>query len=397
MDVPEPERPGSVPTTALVMSGGGARAAYQVGLLRCLAREMPDVALPILTGVSAGAINAAYLAAHTRPFAQKAEELARHWSRLRIEDVFEVQGLSLLKNVLRVGSKLVSGGALKHPVPRSLVDTAPLERLLEGLLDTEDGSLPGIERNLASGELHAVALTAASYTAGRSVTWVQGRNPATWERAHRVSRPCVLTVRHVMASAALPVFFPAIEVDGHWYGDGGMRLTAPLSPAVHLGADRILAISTRYAKQPHEQDGTPGDGYPPPALIIGNVFNAIFLDLFDGDALRLERINELIRHQPPERRNGMRQVGLLVLRPSRDLGKLANEYEADLPRAFRFLTRGLGTQEVRANDLLSLVMFQADYLSRLIELGEADAGARRDEIRAFLGAPSGLVGGLREG
>jgi NTE family protein len=393
MQEPRQDRPGEAPTTAVVMSGGGARAAYQVGFLRCLAREMPDVALPILTGVSAGAINAAYLAAHTEPFARKAEDLARHWSELHVEDVFEVQGYSLLKNLLRVGTKLVSGGAIKHPIPRALVDTAPLEGLLTRLLGTEDGSLPGIARNHASGELRAVALTAAGYTAGRSVTWVQGTNPATWERAHRVSRPAELTVRHVMASAALPVFFPAIEVEGRWYGDGGMRLTAPLSPAVHLGADRILAISTRYAKQPHEQDGPVGDDYPPPALIIGNVFNAIFLDLFDGDALRLERINELIRALPPERRNGMRPIGLLVLRPSRDLGQLANDYEAALPGSFRFLTRGLGTQEVRSNDLLSMVMFQPDYLSRLIELGEADAAARRDEIHAFLGAPSGLVEG----
>ena len=172
----------------------------------------------------------------------------------------------------------------------------------------------------------------------------------------------MLTVDHVMASSSLPIFFPAVRIGPHWYGDGGIRLTAPLSPAIHLGASRILAISTRYARSRAEADASSIDDYPPPAQIVGVLFNAIFLDLFDADALTLTRVNKLIDCMPPEERGPLRPVELLVLRPSRDLGKLANEYEARLPPAFRFLTRGLGTRETRSNDLLSLVMFQPDYL-----------------------------------
>jgi NTE family protein len=256
--------------------------------------------------------------------------------------------------------------------------------LLEGILGARDGAIPGIEANLQRGELKAAAITTSSYTTGQSITWVQGCGIPQWERAHRKSVNVALGVRHVMASAALPIFFPAIEIDGQWCGDGGIRLTAPLSPAVHLGAGRILAISTRYQRTRAEADLPSVSGYPPPAQIVGTLFNAVFLDLFDADALTMERVNNAMEMLPLEKRQDYRTIRLIVLRPSRDLGKLANEYEARLPGAFRFLTRGLGTRETRSNDLLSLLMFQPDYLSRLIELGEADAEARREEIKDFL-------------
>jgi NTE family protein len=187
-----------------------------------------------------------------------------------------------------------------------------------------------------------------------------------------------------MASAALPFFFPAIEVDGAWYGDGGIRLTAPLSPAVHLGARRIIAVSTRYASTRQEADRPSVAGYPPPAQVAGVLYNAIFLDLLDSDALHMQQINSLLARLPEGRHDGLRHIDLLVLRPSEDLGRLANAYEPDLPRAFRFLTRGLGTREMRSNDMLSLVMFQSDYVRLLIEMGEADAQARLPEVRRFL-------------
>lgn len=369
---------------ALMMGGGGARAAYQVGLLRYLARQFPGLSLPILTGVSAGAINTAYLAANTERFGPKVENLAGVWSNLTTEEVFRVDRLSLTRNAIRLGAKLVSGGALTKPRSHALVDTTPLRSLLQRMLRSVDDELPGIAANLESGGLKAVAITASSYSTGQSVTWVQGKRIALWDRAHRKSRLCTLGVAHVMASAALPIFFPAVRVDGAWYGDGGIRLTAPLSPAVHLGAERILAISTRYERTIEEADRPVVEGYPPPAQVVGVILNAIFLDLFDADALSLERVNRLIEAVSEERRMGMRPIWLLVLRPSRDLGALANEYEARLPTAFRFLTRGLGTRETRSNDLLSLLMFQPDYLTRLIELGEADAEARRAEIAAFV-------------
>jgi NTE family protein len=369
---------------ALVMSGGGARAAYQVGLLRWLGRRYPDLRVPIMTGVSAGAINAAYLASRPHDFRSCVENLADLWSRLTAEEVFRVDSGSLARNVLRMGLKLVSGGAIVAHRAQAAVDTKPLRGLLERMLDARGDEIPGIDANLKRGTLRAIAITASSYTTGQSICWTQGSGIPQWERAHRKSIDTSLGVSHVMASAALPIFFPAIEIDKQWFGDGGIRLTAPLSPAVHLGADRILAISTRYARTRREADQPSVDGYPPPAQIIGVLFNAIFLDLFDADALTLERVNTIAAMFPPEIRSGYRTIKLIVLRPSRDLGKLANEYEAGLPGPFRFLTRGLGTRETRSNDLLSLLMFQPDYLTRLIELGEADAEAQREGIERLL-------------
>jgi NTE family protein len=373
---------------ALILSGGGARAAYQVGFLSYLAQEFPEVVPPIVTGVSAGAVNAAYLASHVEPFPERAHGLRRLWMDLEMADVFRVDARHLSWQVGRWGLKLVSGGARAQPGVQGLVDTEPLRRLLYRVLHAENGELPGVAQNLQSGLLDAFALTTTSYATGRSVTWVQASEDShiqAWERAHRRSVTAPISVEHVMASAALPLFFPAVRLDRGWYGDGGIRLTAPLSPAVHLGADRILAISTRYVRSPAEAEEPAIDGYPPPVQVAGVLMNAIFLDLLDADALRLQRINELVAKLPPEQRGGMRHVELLILRPSLDLGLLASEYEVDLPRAFRFLVRGLGTHQTRSADALSLILFQPGYLRRLVALGERDARARREDIAAFLG------------
>jgi NTE family protein len=372
---------------ALMLSGGGARAAYQVGCLRVLAREFPEVVPGILTGVSAGGINAVYLAARQEPMCEKVENLAQVWANIRIDDVFKVELRDLASRSVRWGGRLLSGGKHLLPPARSLVNTSPLRGLLDRLFGTDEGRILGIARNLQAGWLRAVALTASSYSTGQSVTWVQTREDCgieTWERPQRKSARCTLTVEHVMASASLPFLFPAIEVDGAWYGDGGIRLTAPLSPAVHLGARRIIAVSTRYDRSHEEADRSSIAGYPPPAQVAGVLYNAIFLDQLDGDALEMQRINRLLARLPPGDRSGLRPIDLLLLRPSVDLGRLANEYEPDLPRAFRFLTRGMGTRETRSNDMLSLVMFQGDYIRRLVELGQADAEARIEDIRWFL-------------
>jgi NTE family protein len=372
----------------LVLSGGGARGAYQVGVLRILAREFPEAVPDILTGVSAGGINAAFLAARQEPYQQKVDELAEMWSSLRIDQVFRVDTQNLAWRALRWGGRLVSGGKSPLPPAKSMVDTKPLREVLERELHvSSDGTMDGVNASLRDGWLRAFALTASSYTTGQSVTWVQTREDCAmpaWERPLRKSSMCALRVDHVMASAALPFFFPAIEVDGAWYGDGGIRLTQPLSPAIHLGARRIIAVTTRYAKTRAEADRPAIVAYPPPAQVAGTLFNAIFLDQLDSDAMQLRQINALIENQPEDQRMGLRPIDLLVLRPSEDLGRLANAYEADLPKAFRFFTRGLGTRETRSNDMLSLVMFQTDYVKRLIELGESDALAKRADIEAFL-------------
>ncbi len=372
---------------ALVLSGGGARAAYQVGVLRVLARECPQVVPDILTGVSAGGINAAFLATHQSPFDDKVEQLAQMWAGLHIDHVFRVDLRDLASRTLRWGGRLMAGGQSLLPPAKSFVDTDPLREMLTRELHAEGGLLGGIPKSLQDGWLRSFALTASSYTTGQSVTWVQTRADElipTWERPQRRSEICATRVDHVMASAALPFFFPAIEVDGGWYGDGGIRLTAPLSPAIHLGAKKILAVSTRYASTSKEADRPQIVGYPPPAQVAGVLFNAIFLDQLDGDALQLRQLNQLIDGQTEEKRHGLRHIDLFVVRPSQDLGRLANEYEADLPRAFRFLTRGMGTRETRSNDILSLVMFQPDYVKRLIDMGENDARARLPELKGFL-------------
>ena len=372
--------------TALVLGGGGARGAYQAGVLRAIGRTHPDLELPILTGISAGAINAAFLAARPGSVAAAADELAKCWLSLAPEAVYRVDTMSLALNVARWGWRLLSGGlgAEREPT-RGLVDTSPLLGFLSRIFGSEHRApLVGIDNNIEQGRLQAVALSATSYSTGQSVTWVEGRDVALWQRPQRRSTLSRLTVDHVMASAALPLLFPAVRVDGEWYGDGGVRLTAPLSPALHLGATRILTISTRHPRTRAEADVSQITGYPPPAQVLGVLYNAVFLDVIDQDILRLELINRMLADVPEEHRNGMRRVEMLVLRPSRDLGKMARQFEPRLPGTFRFLTRGLGTRGTTSPDILSLLMFQRDYLQALVELGERDADAQMDSIAAFL-------------
>jgi NTE family protein len=370
---------------ALALTGGGARGAYQVGLLKYLARTYPELRIPILTGVSAGAINAALLAQHHGTFAQAANELAALWGELVPERIFRVDTRSLVGNIGRWGLRLTAGGATDART-RGMVDTAPLRQFMEEALAPVNGELTGIDYNLHRGTLHGISIATTDYTTGQSVIWVQGREVETWERPGRVARQCRMTVDHVMASAALPLFFPAVQIGGHWYGDGGIRMTAPLSPALHLGASRIMVVSTRYDRTRGEASRPAVSGYPPPAQVIGLLLDGIFLEVVDQDVARLERMNDVLRRLPPKDRDGMRVVELMVMRPSQDLAAIAAEYEPRLPRAFRLLTRGLGTRQTSRPDVLSMLMFQDDYAKRLIALGESDAEARAEELHRFLNA-----------
>ncbi len=187
-----------------------------------------------------------------------------------------------------------------------------------------------------------------------------------------------------MASAALPLFFPSVRIGDAWYGDGGIRLVAPIAPALHLGADRILAISTGHARITEDDCRPTFDGPPSPVQVMGVLYDAIFLDQLDQDALQLQRVNQLIRELPDGKRRGLREVKLLVVRPSRDLGELANEFEFKLPWMFRYLTRRLGTKRAKTQDFLSMVMFESQFLRRLLELGERDGEVRADEIADFV-------------
>jgi NTE family protein len=366
---------------AIVMSGGGARAAYQLGVLRAIARRHPELNVPILTGVSAGAINSACLACYEGSFRDRVEKLASLWLALTTADVFSVDPSWLGVNVIRWGLRLVSGGPAKAPRVKGLVDTAPLRAYLQRILDSPDGKLAGIDRNLESGALRSVAITASHYASGASITWVHGSEPRETDSFGVITSAAKLNVDHVMASAALPLFFPSIQVDGLWYGDGGICLTHPLSPARRLGATRILAVSTRSLAPGPEVENR----YPTPAQIGATLLNAIFLDAFDADAQRMQQVNRLIAPLPESARLGCRHIDLLVMRPSQHLGRIASEFEPRLPKGMRFMTRNLGARETRNLDFLSLLMFQGDYVQRVIELGEQDAETRAEEIEAFLG------------
>ena len=370
--------------SAMVLTGGGARAAYQVGILRCLARHFPEADFPVLTGVSAGAINAAFLAASSTSLPETAERLTALWSGLSPEKVFRVDSWSLLRNTIRWGLRLGSGGFAAAPDVQGLLDTSPLRRLLTNALAADQGTVTGIADNLERGQLRAFATSTLGLSTGQTVTWVQGCQMEDWERPGRVGLRARITVEHIMASSALPLLFPAVKLGDAWYGDGGVRNHTPLGPAIHLGADRILAVSTRHPRSRAEVESTHIADYPPPAQVAGVLLNAIFLDAVDQDALQLERINRLIPHIPQEKRGALRPIKLMVLRPSVDLGRLAADFEPRLPGAFRFLTRGLGTHKIRSPDFLSLLMFQPDYLASLIEIGEKDAEARMGELEAWM-------------
>ena len=369
---------------ALVLSGGGARAAYQVGFLRCLARNFPDLNIPIITGVSAGAINAAFLANHTGTFAEAVEELSELWLKLSVDQVFCVDTWKLIRNVFRWGVRLVSGGFSNESSARSLLDSTPLRELLQRAFLPQGNVIGGIRKNLQHGKLKAFAITGTNYATGQALTWVMGKEIRMWERPWRRSEATDITIDHIMSSASLPLLFPAVRVGNAWYGDGGIRQSAPLSPAIYLGAKRILAISTRHLRSMEEASTPVCIGYPPPAQIAGTLMNSIFLDALDQDVRTLKRTNQLLEQIPEEQHDDRHVVYLFAMRPSEDLGELAGGFEPELPYMFRYLFRGLGTQETSSPDWLSMVMFDPNYLTHLVKLGENDADKQTGAIMELM-------------
>ena len=372
------------PQLALVLGGGGARAAYQVGVLRGIAARFPQFRAPLLTGVSAGAINVAHLANHVGPWPEKIEDLMGLWRRLHFDDVFSVEALAVIWRVTRIGLRLSVGLPPGVARAHSMVDTRPLRSFLQRNLGCETGPLPGIGRNIAAGDLVAVALTALNYDTGETITFVEGKAIEDWERPLRKGRNIRMTVEHIMASAALPLLFAAISIDDEWYGDGGIRLVAPLSPAVHLGADRLLVISTHYEMPPFCKLKKKGAGPPSPAVVLGALYDAVFLDQLDQDAEQIERINKLLAKLQPQDRQGLREVHTVVIRPSEDIGMLANDFEERLPRAIRYFMRRFGSQEAEEQDLISTILFHRDYIEELLKLGERDAEQHADNIAKLL-------------
>jgi NTE family protein len=371
----------AVPTLALVLSGGGARAAYQVGVLSALAEQAPDLAIPILTGVSAGAINTVYLASHSGTFGQAVSDLREEWGRLTANRVYAVRPLNLGRAVLRWMANMLAFHRIPQPSLRGLMDSSPLRGFLAACMDIE-----GIRRNVSAGRLRALALSATRYATGQTVTFVQGAPDLDlWHRSMRVAVREPITIGHLMASAAIPLVFPAVRLGDAFYGDGSVRQTAPLAPAIHLGADRIIAVSMR-AGSPVATVAPPASGdYPVAAQVFGLLLHSIFLDTLDADAERLQRLNALLRRLPSgTSTDGLRSIDLLLLRPSRDIGGLAGAGSIQLPRIVRFLVSSIGGGTVRSSDFLSYLMFDPSFTGLLMELGFDDTRARRDEIQRFL-------------
>ena len=378
--VVETENPSKL---AVALSGGGARAAYQTGVLCHIGRRLPDLRVPILTGVSAGGINLGFLASYRGNFLEATQALRRHWFSLSTEEVFRTNPTSLFTAALRAGVSLLAGGSSMGPRFRSLVDTSPLRQFIK-----RSTVMSAIQERLDAGEIEAVGLTAISYQTGRTVLFVQGDTPIRAMPSsshHRIVRTA-LTIDHIMASASIPLLFPAIKIGQQYYGDGSFRLTTPLGPAIQLGADKIFAISARYRRTTSEARQPDSVGYPPPARVLGLLLNSVFLDTLDWDATSVRRINHLVDHLAPKAREQerLRHVDLMIQRPSKDIGKLARDFEVQLPGALRFLVRGLGTSNTRNADFLSYLLFEHEYIRTLVELGEADAESNWEQIRDSL-------------
>ena len=374
----------------LVLSGGGARAAYQVGCLRQLSRSLPDYHPQILTGVSAGAINAVHLAAHQGSWQDSVESLNQIWRSLSTSQVYETGLIQLLKRSMHWGLRLASGGKLGAKDIRGMVDNRPLEQFLKANLGHSHGRVGGIADNLQAGVLQALAIISTSYTDGRSVAWLES-NAAEVNMGSQISaKPTNISIEHIMASAALPLFFPAVFVDGQWHGDGGLRLAALLSTGMHWGAKRILAVSPRARPLQLPPIAT-NQSYPSPAQVAGVMLNAIFLDLLDYDAIQMDRINGLLANLPEAHWGGYSPVDVMVLRPQEDLGHVARDHEIELPKAFRFFKGGFAGKNEPSGDALSMVNFEPEYIGRLIDLGEKDTAARIDEISGFLRGSSEFV------
>lgn len=370
---------------ALVLTGGGARAAYQVGVLSAIVERLPGIEFPILTGVSAGAINTTYLAAHRGSFATAVAKLRTEWTRLTADRVYHLPFAQLAMAALRAMGRAALGRGGGSVLVRGLMDMQPLRRFLEGCID-----VTGIDANIAAGRLRAVALTATSYTLGQTVTFVHGGpDVPLWQRAMRFAVRARLTLDHIMASSALPILFPAVKLGDGFYGDGSVRQTAPLSPAIHLGARAILAIGL-HARLAPAVSAPPSGEYPSLAEVAGLLLHSTFLDALDTDAERLEQVNRLVERRlddPP----AVQRVALLLLQPSRDLGTLAAGAGALLPRVVRLIVWGMGGRDVRASDLLSYLLFDPAYTSRLVELGYEDGRTQWPRIESFLaGACAGV-------
>lgn len=378
------ERP---PRLGIVLTGGGARAAYQVGVLRAIADLIPkNVAnpFPIVCGTSAGAINAVALGADAANYRRAVLRLQAVWKNFRPEDVYRADLPGVLKNSARWMYAAIAGGRGREPV--SLLDNTPLKDLLAQRIE-----FGAIQRGIDAGQLYALAITCSGYASGQSVCFYQGAASARpWRRVRRVGVPTTIGLDHLLASSALPFIFPAVQINREYFGDGSMRQIAPVSPALHLGADRILVVSVgRQLQAGYAKERLRSEGYPTLAQIAGHAMNSIFLDSMEVDLERMQRINRTLSLLPPEAlesgRTVLRHVDFMVISPSEELEKIAIRHVEELPKTIRTLFRSVGATQRGGSTLLSYLLFGRRFCRELIALGYRDAMAKRDNLRGFLG------------
>ena len=385
-------------TTGLILTGGGARAAYQVGVLRAVHRirreagAPPGNPYPVLAGTSAGALNAAALATDADDADAGIAKLVRVWENMHVEQVYRTDSFGVIRTGAKWLTMMSMGWAmvrLRRLRPRSMLDNAPLHRLLAEMID-----LDRIDRLIGDGHLKALAVSASSYTSGTHVTFYQSAaEHLPWIRSNRVAVQGQLTMAHLLASAAIPFMFPAVTLplqgSYEWFGDGSMRQTAPISPAIHLGADRILVIGAGRMREPVGPRTTVPSAYPSIAQIGGHALSSIFLDALAVDAERLQRINATLSLIPAEVRAqaALKPVRLLLISPSERLDDIAARHLDALPHSIRALLRGIGVSNAGPGSngaaLASYLLFEDSYTRELMALGEKDTDARRAEVLEF--------------
>lgn len=373
----------------LLLTGGGARAAYQAGALRGISeilnqRETP---FPIVTGISAGAINASYLSCYADDFRKATEGLWNLWSELRTDAIFKTSHFSLGRIGFRWMRDLVFGGVTGISKATFLLNADPLAKLLSERLDMER-----LKHNCDTGVLHGVAFTATNYKTGTAVSFYDGSQTIDqWLRTSRIGIRTELKLEHILASASIPILFPPVKVGSVFYGDGSVRMSAPLSPPIHLGADRVFSIGVRFYREPEATLKLNVESVMDSISLVdiaGVMLNSIFLDSLDTDLERMERINRTIQAMTEEQRrnhpNKLKEIPVYAVRPSADLGVLASGAFKEFPQSLRYLLRGIGGSHQKGWDLLSYLAFEADYTTKLLKLGFDDVMKERDQIRKFI-------------
>ena len=377
---------GVQPKIGLIMTGGGARAAYQVGVLRALTELLPPEArtpFPIICGTSAGAINAAVLAMDAADFRRGVRRLMMVWKNFRVHHVYRADPWGAIANSARWVYTALTGGAFARR-PVALLDNSPLVELLGRYLD-----FSAIQRAIDGGHLTAFAVTCSGYTSGQSVTFYQGASGLQpWQRARRIGVPMQITLDHLIASSALPFIFSPVHINREYFGDGSMRQIAPVSPALHLGADRLFVIGAGRQLQLNAERVL-AEAHPSLAQIAGHALNSIFLDGLEVDLERLQRINRTIEMIPPEALERshypLHRVDYRVIAPSEEPERLAATHADELPHTIRALLFMVGGLRRSGANLLSYLLFERSYCRALIRLGYQDTIARKDELTAFLG------------